>query len=188
MMERSRSGQSLRRNLFHFSGILIPIACLVLGQGVALALNVLLLLASVIVETLRIKGRLRLKFAQKHIKEKEQRGPTGSFYFLLGSLLTLLFFDTRIAVPVIMVLAVSDPLSSLIGRTLGRTRVLGKSLEGACTFFLSSLAILAFFSFGLSHMFLAACAMTATELLTPKPLDDNLTIPLAGGLALWLVL
>jgi hypothetical protein len=30
--------------------------------------------------------------------------------------------------------------------------------------------------------------MTATELFTRKPLDDNLTIPLVGGFALWLVL
>lgn len=188
MMNHSRSGQSVWRNLFHFSGIVIPVACLVLGKGVAMTLNVVLFLASVIVEVLRIKGRLRLAFAQKHIKEKEQRGPTGSFYFLLGSLLTLLFFDTRIAIPVIMVLAVSDPLSSLIGRRLGRTRVLGKSLEGTCAFFLSSFAILAFFSFGLSHMLLAACVMAAAELFTPKPLDDNLTIPLAGGFALRLAL
>jgi hypothetical protein len=80
-----------------------------LGRGAALALNGLLLTASVIAEALRITGHLRLAFAQKHIKEKEE-GPTGSFYFLLGSFLTLAFFDARIATPVIIVLAVSDPI------------------------------------------------------------------------------
>lgn len=188
MTGQSLSGHSLWRNLFHFSGIVIPVACLLFGRGAALALNGLLLFASIIVEALRITGRLRLAFAQKHIKEKEKKGPTGSFYFLLGSLLTLLFFDGRIATPVIMVLAVSDPLSSLVGRRLGRTHLLGKSLEGTCAFLLSSVTILAFFSFGLWCTLLVALVMTATELFTRKPLDDNLTIPLAGGLALWLVL
>jgi dolichol kinase len=184
----SLSGHSLWRSLFHFSGIVIPVTCLFLGRGAALTLDGLLLLASIVVETLRITGRLRLTLAQKYIKEKEKRGPTGSFYFLLGSLLTLLFFDTGIAVPVIMVLAVSDPLSSLVGRTLGRTRFLGKSLEGACAFFLSSAAILAFFSLDFPRILVAAFVMTGTELFTGNSLDDNLTIPLAGGFALWLLL
>lgn len=184
----SLSGHSLWRNLFHFSGIVIPVACLLLGRTAALALNAFLLFVSIIVEALRITGRLRLGFAQRHIKEKERKRPTGSLYFLLGSLLTLLLFDNRIATPVIMVLAVSDPLSSLVGRTLGRTHLLGKSLEGTCTFLLSSTAILAFFSFGVWPMLLAALVMTATELFTRKPFDDNLTIPLAGGFVLWLVL
>jgi dolichol kinase len=86
-----------------------------------------------------------------------------------------------------MVLAVSDPLASLVGRTLARARFLGKSFEGTCAFFLSSAAILAFFSFGVSRIILVAVVMTAAELFTRKPLDDNLTIPLAGGFALWLV-
>ena len=183
----SLSGHSLWRNLFHFSGIVIPLACLTLGRGAALTLNGLLLFAAVIVETLRITGRLRLSFVQKHIKEGEKKGPTGSFYFLLGSLLTLLLFDQHIAIPVIMVLAVSDPLASLVGRTLARTRFLGKSLEGTSAFFLSSATILAFFSFGVLCVLLVALVMTAAELFTRKPLDDNLTIPLAGGLALWLI-
>jgi len=188
MTGHSVSGHSVWRNLFHFSGIVIPVTCLTLGRCAALTLNGILLLAAVIVETLRITGRLRLAFVQKYVKEKEKRGPTGSFYFLLGSLLTLLLFDARIAGPVIMVLAVSDPLASLVGRTLARTRFLGKSLEGTCAFFLSSAAILAFFSLGVSRIILVAVVMTAAELFTRKPLDDNLTIPLAGGLALWLVL
>ena len=188
MTGHSPTGHSIWRNLFHFSGILIPLAYLTLGRGAALSLNGLLFLAAVVVETLRFTGRLHLAFAQKYIKEKEKKGPTGSFYFLLGSLLTLALFDASISIPVIMVLAVSDPLSSLVGRRFGRTRLLGKSLEGTCAFFLSSAAMLALFSFGASHTALAALVMTATELLTREPLDDNLTIPLAGGLVLWLVL
>jgi dolichol kinase len=188
MTGHSLSGHSLWRNLFHLSGIVIPVTGLFLGRGAALALNGLLFLASIVVEALRITGRLRLGFAREHIKEREKKSPTGSFYFLLGSLLTFALFDARIAIPVIMVLAVSDPLSSVVGRTLGRTGLLGKSLEGACAFFLSSAAILTFFSLGSSRILLIALVMTATELFTRKPLDDNLTIPLAGALALWFVL
>jgi dolichol kinase len=181
------TGQTVWRNLFHFSGIVIPLACLFLGKAAALALSAVLLSASVVVEVLRIKGRLRLTFLEKNIKEKERKAPTGSFFFLLGAMATLALFNERAAVPALFILAVSDPLSSLVGRHFGKTRFLGKSLEGTCVFFLSSLAVLLFFSLSLSHILLVALAATAAELFTRKPLDDNVSIPIVSAAVLTLL-
>ena len=178
------TGQTVWRNLFHFSGIVIPIACLLFGKGAATTLSVLLFAASAVVEVMRMQGHLRLSFLEKNIKEKEKKGPTGSFFFLLGSTLTLVFFSERAAVPALLILAVSDPVSSLIGRHLGKTRLFGKSLEGTCAFFFSSLAILFFFSLSLYHMLLAGLAATATELFTRKPLDDNVSVPIVSAAVL----
>ncbi len=181
------TGQTVWRNLFHFSGIVIPLACIFFGKSAAIALSVLLFAASLVVEVLRIKGHLHLSVLEKNIKEKEKKGPTGSFFFLLGSTLTLLFFSERAAVPALLILAVSDPLSSLVGRHLGKTRMLGKSLEGTAAFFLSSLAILFCFALGPAQMVLAALVATATELFTRKPLDDNVSIPIVSAAVLMLL-
>lgn len=181
------TGQTVWRNLFHFSGIVIPLACLFFGKAAALALSVVLLSTSVVIEVLRIKGRMRMTFLEKNIKEKERKAPTGSFFFLLGAVVTLALFKERAAVPALLLLAVSDPLSSLVGRHFGKTRFLGKSLEGTCAFFLSSLAVLLFFSFSLPHVLLAALVATAAELFTMKPLDDNLSIPIVSAAVLTLL-
>jgi len=182
------TGQTVWRNLFHFSGIVIPLACLFLGKGAAVGLSVVLLSVSVVIEVLRIKGRLRMTFLEKNIKEKERKAPTGSFFFLLGAVVTLALFKEHAAVPALLILAVSDPLSSLVGRHFGKTRFLGKSLEGTCAFFLSSLAILLFFHLSLFNILLAALAATAAELFTMKPLDDNLSIPIVSAAVLSLLL
>ena len=182
------TGQTVWRNLFHFSGIVIPLACLAFGKPAAIALSALLFAASLVVEVLRIKGRLRLAFLEKNIKEKEKKGPTGSFFFLLGSTLTLLFFSERAAVPALLMLAVSDPLSSLVGRHLGKTRLFGKSVEGTAAFFLSSLALLFFFPLSPLRAVLGALAATATEFFTRKPLDDNVSIPIVSAVVLTFLL
>lgn len=181
------TGQTVWRNLFHFSGIVIPLTCLLFGKGAATTLSVLLFAVSVAVEVLRIKGYLHLAFLEKNIKEKEKKGPTGSFFFLLGSTLTLVFFSERAAVPALLILAVSDPLSSLVGRHLGKTRLFGKSLEGTCAFFLSSLAMLFLFSVNTATVLLAALAATATELFTKRPIDDNVSIPIVSAAVLSLL-
>ncbi len=181
------SGQSIWRNLFHFSGIVIPLAYLLVGRSAALALALFLFCVLFAIEFLRITGRLKLGTAEKYLKEKELKKPTGSVFFMVAALVVVILFRKEIAVSSLLVLCVSDPLSSLVGRRLGKHRLFGKSVEGSLAFFGSALIILVLSSISPSVALAAAFVSTLTELFTPRFLDDNLTIPIVTGLALTLL-
>ena len=165
----------------------MPLVYLLVSRDAALGLTILLFCVSLAVEFLRITGRLKLGMAGKYLKEKEQKKPTGSLFYVVAALVTILFFRKEVAICSLLVLCISDPLSSLVGRRLGRHPLFGKSIEGTLAFFVSSLIILAFCSFGLSVALAVALIATLTELLTPRYLDDNLTIPIMTGVALTLL-
>ena len=177
-------GQSIWRNLFHFSGIVIPLVYLLVNRGAALGLTILLFCMVLVVEFLRITGLLKLGMAGKYLKEKEQNKPTGSVFFMVAVLATILLFRKEAAICSLLVLCTSDPLSSLVGRRAGRHPLFGKSIEGTLAFLGSSLIILMLFSVSLASALAVAFVATLTELFTPPFLDDNLTIPIATGLAL----
>lgn len=137
-----------------------------------------------IVELLRIRGGLRLPIADKYLKAKEKDTPSGAFFFLLSSLITMLVFKERAAIPSLFVLSISDPLSSLTGYWFGKRPLLGKTLEGSMIFFISSFFILIGFSFAIPVVLITALVSTATELVSSRYIDDNLSIPIMTALAL----
>jgi dolichol kinase len=178
---------SRARSLFHLSGAAIPVIYLMTDRRTVLFVTVPALVAAALLDVLRIKGHIRLAFARPLLKEKETRGPTGSLFYLISCALTIILFDRLAAAASIFVLAVSDPLSTMVGSRWGRTVVHGKSLEGAAAFFFSSFLILLLFSFGPPAAIAAAAAGTATEFFSPAFIDDNLTIPLVIALTLTLL-
>ena len=178
------TGQSIWRNLFHFSGIVIPLVYLLVSRGAALCLTILLFCALSVVEFLRLTGRIKVGMAGKYLKEKERRKPTGSIFYVVAALVTILLFRKEAAICSLLILCISDPLSSLVGRGLGRHPLFGKSIEGTLAFLGSSLIILTLFSISPSVALAVAIIATLTELFTPGFLDDNLMIPIVTGLAL----
>jgi dolichol kinase len=174
----------LLRGLFHVSGCLIPVIYLLTDKGTALLVTASAVVLAAFLETLRIKGRIGMAFVGPLLKEKEKKGPSGCLFYLVSCLITILLFDERIASASIFVLAISDPLSAIIGSKWGRRSLYGKSAEGTGAFFLSSLLVLACFSFKGPGLILAACAATAAELFSSRFIDDNLTIPIITALSL----
>ncbi len=172
------------RRLFHLSGCLIPVVYLLTNKRVALLVAAAAIVAVAFIEALRIKGCIRLGFVEALLKERELKGPTGSLFYLVSCLATILFFDKRIASASIFVLAVSDPISSIVGLKWGRRSFRGKSAEGTAAFFFSSVLVLACFSFKWPGIIVAAAAACATELFSSKYVDDNLAIPIVAALAL----
>jgi dolichol kinase len=141
----------------------------------------------------RIECRLR-NFAFM-LERKEARRPfAGAFWFYFGAGLAFLIFPLNTASAAGATLAVSDSLSTIIGRRFGRHGVLGrKTAEGTAAFFLSALLVcLLFFSPAIAMA--GAAAATLAELLPEWKrisrsrlsglLDDNLLIPIAAGLAI----
>ncbi len=178
----------LIRGLFHLSGCLIPVIYLLADKGAALLVTGTAVVVAAVFEVLRIKGRIGLAFVGPLLKEKEMKGPTGCLFYLVSCLATILLFDKRIASASIFVLAISDPLSAIVGSKWGGKRLLqGKSAEGTGAFFFSSLLVLACFSFKWPALILAAGAASAAELFSSRFVDDNLTIPIVTAAALTLL-
>jgi dolichol kinase len=181
-------GRSIARKIFHFSGASIPLCYLLFGKTAALVFASILFIVSASFEFLRIRGRLDISLIRKYmqVKDSESRKPTGSFFYLLAAPITILLFQERAAIASLFIVAIADPLCSLAGMQWGRTKMLGKSLEGSSVFFVISFLILSAFSFPFHVRLIAALVATLTELFTPKWVDDNLTVPIVTALALTL--
>ncbi len=184
MESPAMNGPSLLRGLFHLSGCAIPVIYLLTDKQVALLLTGSAVIAATFLEVLRIKGRINLAFVAPLLKQKELKGPTGSLFYLVSCLVVILLFDKRVASASILVLAIADPLSAIIGSKWGRRPLYGKSVEGTSVFFFASLLVLACFSFTWPGLVLTAAAATAAELFSSRFVDDNFTIPIVTALAL----
>jgi len=176
---------SFLRTLFHVSGAAMPLSYLLYGRTVALVLALSLFVILVGADVLRITGYLNTGFLRKHLKTEEMKRPTGSLFYMLGCLISILVFGKYEAMASIFVLAISDPASSMIGRTWGRRPLaFGKSMEGTGAFLLSALLVLACFPFTVPAVIGTACGATAAELFSARFIDDNLSIPVVTGAVL----
>jgi dolichol kinase len=118
----------------------------------------------------------------------------GPFFLVLGSLLSMLLFPIDIAKAAIMVLAIGDSVSHIVGRYFGKTKIpfsKNKKMEGTVVAIaFSVLGALLFVDF--PSAFIASLITMSVEAIYPeavaKYLDDNLLVPLlAGGLMMLLI-
>jgi len=123
----------------------------------------------------------------------EERSLTGAIPFTGGVLLAFLLFPRLVALASMVPLVFGDRAAFLAGKGFGKIKIGQKTLEGSLACFAASLAVYFFASFFWSALFgyplmvLAGASVIGTlaEAL-PRPFDDNLTIPLAVGMFLFL--
>ncbi|MCX6814230.1 MAG: hypothetical protein NTY20_01055 [Candidatus Aenigmarchaeota archaeon] len=145
----------------------------------------------------RIECKLR-DFALM-LERKEARRPfAGAFWFYFGAGLAFLLFPLNAASAAGAVLAISDSLSTIIGKKFGKRRIIGKkTLEGTAAFFASALFVCMFF-FNPAISIIGAAAAAFAELLPEWKrissskfsgvFDDNLLIPIIAGFAMSLLM
>jgi dolichol kinase len=117
---------------------------------------------------------------------REEKGIASSTWYVLGALLVLLLYPRQAALAGILTLALADPMASLIGRKWGRRKIGSGTLEGSVVFFLVASLTLAFFAPW--PVAVAAALAAAVVEAIPWPVDDNLSVPLAAGGLLALLL
>jgi dolichol kinase len=183
----------VQRKAIHLAFILIPLVYfydvlprVVIVRGLLLATAVSIAVEIVRLHDRRVRRFFKLFFGDL-IRRHEQQELLGSTYMLIASVITIELFDRPVAVAALGCLILGDTAAALVGRTFGRLRVLGKTVEGS----LACFAISFLFAWGVVGLpaWLAACgALTATlfELL-PVPLDDNFRIPLSAGFVMKLL-
>ncbi len=190
------TAKDLRRNLWHsLGGMVLPVVYLFVEKpGMTLFLCAL---AAIVVcfEFIRLRSpSLNALFLSKMpiaLKEKEQTGPTGSTYFLIGSALTVLLFPKPIAILAVSYLSVGDASAVVVGRMFGKHKILNgtKSIEGSAGCFLACAAVGLLLGLGwlqtpVPVILLGALAATIVELFNCR-VDDNLSIPLVAAAAMW---
>ena len=187
----------LGRRLVHASGATIPGAYLldrhVLETGlvtwrVVQAVAVAGLLATAVLEFLRLSGTLEHPIYDRLTREYEQDKAAGYALYVLSGTAVVLAFEPQVAVPALFMLTLGDPVSGLLStgelRTVKRPRVL-------IGMFLVSLALAYPFVGAVAAVAGALGAMLADGV---KPtvgdyvIDDNLTIPIAAAIPMWVVL
>lgn len=180
------------RRLFHM-GAGVAMAAFVHRMGPGSALPVALLAgalaAALVLDWVRLRSRVaNTTFFRRFsalASPREARKPASSTWFLIGALTVLVFAPHGFFAPALLVLALADPAASLVGRLWGRHKLGKGSWEGTGAFFLVALAVLVPFA-GLSAGLIAALAVAVAEVV-PSGIDDNLTVPLATAIALWVV-
>lgn len=181
------------RRLVHASGTAVPLSYLLLesplGAATAWRLVRALLLFGLVVatvlEVVRLWVGLDWWVYEKLTREYEQDNPAGYFLGVLGLAAVALAFEPSIGVPAMLMLTIADPFSGLLS---------SGGLEGA-----KQLWVLAA-TFGLATLlaapFVPPTAAVLGGLATAvadgvKPvvrgyvIDDNISIPVAAGVAMF---
>jgi dolichol kinase len=127
------------------------------------------------------------------MRDYELDGISGSSWFFFSALITIAACFQPAAGLGMVFLALGDPIASAVGVKWGRIKLPnGKSLEGSLAFlavcFVAGLPILLFkYQFALlpalAVTLVTALVAAAAEAIPSKKVDDNFTVPLAGGLA-----
>ena len=201
-MPKSSLALELRRQTVHAAGILTLIPMYILPREqttLILGAMVLGILSLTIYRGHRTRLHKHIAIEQlflfenwfeKQVMKFERPGEfplRGALLFYVGVFVAFQLFPMSIAAAATAVLAAGDSVSTVVGRSWGRHKLpinRDKSWEGSAAFFIGALFVLMFFVNPLKAL-MAAAAATAVE-AAPR-MDDNLTIPLATGLALLLL-
>lgn len=189
----------LIRKAIHLCSISIPIFYFFTPRPTALAVLIPCTLAFIAIDLARYYNRpVELWFyttfgwlLRKHESDRARKTLNGATYVLIAATLTIFMFPKIIAVTSLVILIVSDMTSALVGRRFGRHRFLAKSVEGSTAFFVSACVIIAFtpkieYLAGEYIIGVVASAIGAVVEALPINLDDNLTVPLSVGAAMWI--
>ncbi|MCH8291102.1 hypothetical protein IH992_08405 [Candidatus Poribacteria bacterium] len=184
--------QELRRKSIHLFGLLVPIIYSFVEKPTALIIVGLLTLIALLIELLKTLlppfRDLFFRILSPMLRSHERRGGvTGATYYFIGSFLCILIFNKNLAIVCLCFLILGDLFAALIGKQWGRTKLIAKkSLEGSLACFVVC-ALIALMKYHPVIALAGALAATLVELF-PTGLDDNLTMPLASGLVMQLII
>lgn len=184
------------RTFFHVLG---GIAVAAAGYALPRPKNILLLggilAMALAVDILRLKSpqirRLAGPALEPFMRPSEAEKLSGAPAFVGGVFLAFLLYPRQAALLALIPLIFGDRAGLLVGKSIGRFRMWGKTAEGSAACFIVSFAVYLLLRavrpdmvlYGTATLAAAALVGTVAEAL-PRPSDDNLVIPVAVGLFL----
>lgn len=196
----SRHDLQLTRRVFHMASGVVIAGLYMVSLSHQQMIHLLGAIACLIylIEQIRINYP---EFSQKLIpitrfiiRAEEQLKESAMVPYMIAVLLTIITFPKPVAISAVFILAISDPLSAIIGIRFGKTRIFNhKSLEGSMAFFTSAVFITHFvlifstaaYSWRITIVSLLLGLIASILETLPIKLDDNLTIPLSTSFVLW---
>jgi dolichol kinase len=110
---------------------------------------------------------------------------TGATWLLFGSTITLFLFPIQIAVPALLFLTVGDAFAAIIGKVIPVGKIGDKYLSGTIAGIVTSCDIALWINQILpSEIIILSSVASMLVEVAPIPMNDNLTIPLTGGLVM----
>jgi len=188
------------RKAIHLSSLSIPIVYYFVSRETALSILIPLALAFGLSDIARLlhppTGRLYERYIgfllRRHERNDRGRHLNGATYVLLSATLCVFLFPKVIVITAFAIMIVSDTSAALIGRKFGKHPFMGKSFEGTAAFFVSALAVVAVapkVSYLPTEYLIGVGAALLGALVEAFPaiIDDNLSIPVSIGAAMWLM-
>lgn len=181
------------REAIHISGVLVSFISIYLRTRFMVAFLIFIVTAVYIAsEFARIEG-VNLPVISTITREAATKPEihefvTNPIFFAAGIMLALVLFPNPINYASIAIFTLGDGTATLFGRKLGKTVFplnKGKRVEGSIFGFLFAFLGALLFVSHIEALVGAAIGMIMEAL--PTPVNDNLTIPLAAGLALLLL-
>ena len=178
------------RRIFHAtSGTVLAVAAIFLPTPAVVTGFAILAALSLALDLLRFRvpglNRHFLRWLAPLLKSDEGSKLTGATFMLLAGLFSFLVFDHVVAVTALLFLALGDPAAALLGYRGRIPRFLGKSPWGTAAFIgVSAVVVMALAGTGVIELhwrWFAGAVVAGLVETAPIPIDDNLTVPLAGG-------
>ena len=182
------------RRLFHvFAGSSIPTAAIFAPEDGLLIALVALAAGGLALDLSRFGigplNRVYLRWMAPLLKSDEESHITGATYMLIAALLIFWLYGKEVGISVMFFLSLGDPAAALVGRRMPGPRLLGKSPGGTAAFVAVGAAIagLLVSTGAIEHHWAlwAGATIAALVELAGLPPDDNLSIPLIAGTAMW---
>ena len=182
------------RRLFHLiAGSAIPLAGIFAPEREFLVALTALAAGAVMLDLSRFGigplNRVYMRCMAPLLKREEITRMTGATHMLVAATIVFWLFGAEVGVPVMFYLSLGDPLAAIVGRRLPGPRLAGKSPGGTLAFAVTGSAVAALLvasgAIGYHWALWAGAGVAALVELAGIPPDDNLTIPLIAGTAMW---
>lgn len=198
---KKRSDLHISRKVFHAAGIGFVIGIFyAISREQALIASAVACLLLIPIDWLRIRiptmNAFILKYFGRFMRSNEKYSLTGGSYFLMGLLMNVAFFPKSVAILALAMLAIGDPIASIIGVLYGKDKLVGnKSLQGCIAAF-AACSILSFCYFFYMNLMterlllvslLAGFIGATSELIPIGKIDDNLSFPVLASCMLYVL-
>ncbi len=131
---------------------------------------------------------------RRHEVDKSKKNLNGATYVLMSALICVIILPKVLFITAFCILIISDSVAALVGRKYGRNKFLFKSFEGTLAFFISASIVVIFTPKVYNGLFMeyligfiAAFIGGIVENISFGFADDNLSIPIAIGLTMWIL-
>jgi len=181
------------RKSIHISSLVLPLSYRYLIHDRKLMFIILLVInvLTLLIEYFRMEHRTVKKLFYRTFgimlrKHEIKDQYTGALYLITSATVCVAFFPKDIAFVALAMLSIGDTFAAIIGMLFGKRKLIGhKSLEGSLACFITTFTFALFFLHPLIAM-IGALVATIVE-LSDIPLDDNVRIPIASGIAMSIV-